>query len=478
MKKVIFLIFCFLFLFLKPSPASASNEVILERPLGITILENRNLLVADGGGKDWTTNGAKVIELTRNGEIVWIYDEGLTFPHKAIKLQNRNILIVDTTNDRLLEVNKEKEIVWTTDSLFLSDNTKLKKPKDVLEVEENIFLVADTNNGRIIKINKKGQILWQRFGLKNPTSIDFKDGNILIVEFEARRVFEIDKFGKEIWSLNKENITGDFQPITASFLENGSYMISDRGENRILEVNKEKEIVFKLDENLNSPFSALKRNEGIIISDSAHSRIIEINAQNDTSWVFRNMGDVKPINFSNGDFEKDEDQNNIADDWIAGNLLSEGRGSFSISNLANKGDQSAKISYDGLGYLFLYQRVKIKPERDYDLVGVIKSNDFNGISRFEVIFLDNMGGQMGEAIVTPIHFGTTDWTRYETIFTTPQGAAVIDIRCMVDGIGEVWFDNLTFKQVGWQKEVGLKLSGIIILAGIILVFTANKLIKE
>ena len=58
----------------------------------------------------------RVVEYRKNGsswDPVWVYRDGLNWPRDADRLPNGNTLIVDTANDRVIEVTPDKEVVWS-----------------------------------------------------------------------------------------------------------------------------------------------------------------------------------------------------------------------------------------------------------------------------------------------------------------------------------------------------------------------------
>lgn len=52
---------------------------------------------------------------------------------------------------------------------------------------------------------------------------------------------------------------------------------------------------------------------------------------------------------------------------------------------------------------------------------------------------DNMGDR-------PIK-GTTDWTKYEITLDVPNTASLIAYGALIDGTGQIWFDNITFEVI-------------------------------
>jgi hypothetical protein len=41
--------------------------------------------------------------------------------------------------------------------------------------------------------------------------------------------------------------------------------------------------------------------------------------------------------------------------------------------------------------------------------------------------------------------GTTDWTKYEITLDVPNNASLIAYGALIDGTGQIWFDNITFE---------------------------------
>jgi hypothetical protein len=112
---------------------------MLSLPTDVTRLPNGNTLITDGG--DWTGFGSEVIEVDAMGRMVWMYDEGLTFAHSAKLTVKGNILISDTTNNRIFEVNRDGKVVWTSESWrkgsgTLSDGSRFNYPNDAEETPE------------------------------------------------------------------------------------------------------------------------------------------------------------------------------------------------------------------------------------------------------------------------------------------------------------------------------------------------------
>ena len=485
MKRKIWLLplFILVVFFIFAKQTLSQGGIIVDRPLGVERLANGHTLIVDGGGWDWTNQGSEIIEVDQYGKIVWSWQDGLVFAHSIEELANGNLLIVDSTKNRLLEVSRDKKIVWSSESWAkgsLADGSCFDYPNDVEELANGHFLVTDRNNNRVIEIDSSGRIYWQKRKLNQPHNANrLTNGNTLISNSGNDQVIEINPAGQVIWSYGNTKDGFLYWPQDMDKLENGNYLITDTRHHRVIEVTPEGKETWEYKEFLSFPYEADRLiNGNTLISDSSHARVIEVNPEGKIVWQFHNAPKLEYKRVFYGSFEKDRDGDGWPDNWLRGNLLAEGQGVFSWEkNIFKDGHHSARIDYQGTGMIFWHQYYPVRPGREYDLIGFIKSQDLEGYSRFEVIFVDKLGGQIGLTVRTPDHQGTTKWTRYETIFTPPQKAVAADIWCLVEGNGTTWFDEISLKQIGWQKVLGVKLSLGIILGGVVIALLLNKFVK-
>lgn len=121
-------------------------------------LSNGNILVSD-------SRNNRIIEVNYSSkEIVWIYDENLNWPRDADELSNGNILITDSLHNRIFEIIKEsKEIVWS-----YSLDTIMPYEADGLENGNVLF--SNGWGGGIYEVNRDGIIVW-RYGISFVKSI-------------------------------------------------------------------------------------------------------------------------------------------------------------------------------------------------------------------------------------------------------------------------------------------------------------------
>ncbi len=203
------------------------------------------------------------------------------------------------------------------------------------------LLMADQFNNRVIETDPAGNIVWS-FGL-GPN--DFSAKSIIGVNDAQRvgpftlmagtgtppgvipqapdgvadnRIILVNPFGHIVWQYGQFGVTGSgpnqlSTPVQCTWLPNAHVLISDQGNNRIIEVNLRKQIVWQFpgsdtnaSDQLSSPNSAeLLENGHILISDEGNSRALEVTRDDQVVKVFTAGGTVGAVAFAsrldNGD---------------------------------------------------------------------------------------------------------------------------------------------------------------------------------
>jgi len=454
-NKTIFLAF-FLFFLASKRVVLAKTDYFLDRPLEIEILENGNFLVADGGGWDWTNQGSELLIINRNKEIIWNFKDSLVFAHSAHRFSNGEIVITDTTNDRIIAVDKKaKKIIWTSQDWGggtgkLSDGSKLDYPNEALETDNKTILVTDRNNDRVLEIEKDGQVLWQYKGLKRPhNASQIEENEFLVSDSEKNRVIIINRKGQILWQFDggeeKLNWPRDVEKIN-----NGNFLITDTRNHRVVEITESKEKVWEFKDGLYWPYEAERLENGnTLICDSQNRRVIEISPDKKVVWHWRLGEPAKPGRFENGSFEKEE--SGFPKGWIKADLLAEGEGKFSLDgSQAYDGQKSARLDYQGEGFIFWLQRISVIPGQKYQLSGFVKTDleeDGRSWARYELWWENENGGFVGQPLVSSKSEGKLNWTKREWSGAAPQGAIAVNIRALMTGSGTTWFDDIV-----WQEE--------------------------
>jgi hypothetical protein len=177
------------------------------------------------------------------------------------------------------------------------------------------ILITDQFNNRVIEINPEGNIVWQYGHGPNDTSAQAivgtndaeRVGNLTLMSGTGippggtknckagcpdNRVLLVNQAGTIVWQYGKFGVTGFGPnqlntPVQNTYLPNGHVLITDQGNQRIIEVRPEdNSIVWQYGENgvsgvgleqLNSPNSAeLLANGDVLIADESNNRAIEV----------------------------------------------------------------------------------------------------------------------------------------------------------------------------------------------------------
>jgi hypothetical protein len=232
-----------------PGPHGVSGPNDAERLSGgLTLISGTGVPSGVPGTVACVDNRVFVVD--QSGGIVWQYGvAGLTgsgfnrlnVPVFAIQLPNHHFLITDQGNNRIIEVNASKHVVWSYGPA--SGPGALNSPNSAELLRNGHILIADENNNRVIEINRAGHILWQY------------SAGILTAAFASR-------------------------------LANGDTLITDAGHNRVVEVSHNKTVVFQYFTNLtagsnvtSSPTNAVRIGGGdVLITDELNNRVIVIDA--------------------------------------------------------------------------------------------------------------------------------------------------------------------------------------------------------
>ena len=219
-----------------------------------------------------------------------------------------NVLITDQFNNRVIEVDRNKHIVWS----FGSGNPGLCNPgpgaiiglNDAERLSDGLTLLAGTGipagassflpNGcvdnRVIVVNKSGRIVWQ-YGQAGVTgsgsnelnvpvfAIQLPNHHFLITDQGNNRIIEVNKEKEVVWSYGPTSGPGALNnPNSAELLPNGHILIADENNNRAIEITRGGKIVWQIgaESGLNIvAFASRLPNGETLITDSGNSRIVK-----------------------------------------------------------------------------------------------------------------------------------------------------------------------------------------------------------
>lgn len=191
----------------------------LSTPVQNTWLPNAHVLITDQSNE-------RIIEVNLGKQIVWQYPNGgaaaLSNPNCAELLQNGNILICDENNNQALEVTHTtpSTLVNTYTHAFsniLHGDIPFSGVAFASRLPNGHTLITDSNNARIVETDESGTLFWEYFTntdpLSNPRCLPPPTG-----------------------------CTGPL-PTRAVRLRNGNTLISDQYNHRVIEVSPDLQIV-------------------------------------------------------------------------------------------------------------------------------------------------------------------------------------------------------------------------------------------
>lgn len=228
-----------------------------------------------------------------------------------------NLLITDQFNNRVIEVNPlTKQIVWS----FGSGNSKLCNPgphavigpNDAERLSGGLTAIVGTGipsgvpgttacvDNRMIVVDPAGAIVWQ-YGVAGKTGSGFDRLNVpvfviqlpnhhfLITDQGNNRIIEVNLAKKVVWSYGPTSGPGALNsPNSAELLPNGHILIADELNNRAIEITGAGKIVDSWSHGLNTvAFASRLPNGDTLITDSGHNRVVEFNAQHQVVFQYR-----------------------------------------------------------------------------------------------------------------------------------------------------------------------------------------------
>jgi outer membrane protein assembly factor BamB len=208
---------------------SGHNE--LNTPVQNTLLTNFDVLITDQGNQ-------RVIEVDPfANKIVWQYGttgvagcgkNELNSPNSAELLANGHILVADESNNRVIEVTRNRTIVWSYGSCT---SAELSGAAFASRLPNGQTLITDSNNHRILGVSATKKIEFEYDTTSQPGSCDaagtcplpsravrLANGNTLISNQFENQVFEIDPQKKIVWAQGRIDDAGaGFDELNAPY---------------------------------------------------------------------------------------------------------------------------------------------------------------------------------------------------------------------------------------------------------------------
>ncbi len=235
--------------------------------------------------------------------------------------QPGNILITDQFNNRVVEIDPAGNIVWqfgngpndTSAHSIVGTNDAERVGTLTLMAGTGIPSGGTTNckksgcpDNRVLLVNKNGKIVWQygKFGvggfapdqLNTPVQNTYlPNGNVLITDQGNQRIIEVRQADKAIvWQYGTNGIVGNgpdqlSNPNSAELLANGNVLIADENNDRAIEVThvygQPSTIVMTFTAS-GMAFASRLPNGNTLLTDSNNSRIVEVDASDSVVWEY------------------------------------------------------------------------------------------------------------------------------------------------------------------------------------------------
>ena len=221
-------------------------------------------------------------------------------PLAVERLPNGNTLIADAGDEagfgsEIVEVDPVGNIVWNY-------NEGLKFVHSGRRLKNGNTLITDTTNNRLIEVTMDRKMVMNSDDWGEGTgrlsdgshlhypneAFELQDGTFLVTDRNNDRCLQVDRKVNALWVFEKKL----HHPHNANPLPNENILISDSDGNRILEINRKREIVWSYGDGsiqtLWWPRGAIRlENRNTLITDSKNHRIIEISPDKKVIWKFQ-----------------------------------------------------------------------------------------------------------------------------------------------------------------------------------------------
>ena len=207
-------------------------------------------------------NGApdnRVVLVDPFGKIVWQYGQFgqsgsgpnlLNTPVQCTWLPNFHVLITDQANNRIIEVNLAKKIVWQYPGSNTNAADQLNSPNSAELLENGHILISDENNNRAIEVTRGHHIvkIFTAGGTVGAVAFSSRldNGHTLLTDAGNSRAVEVDANDNAVWQYvtNTDPLSTPAPlPTRAIRLHNGDTLISDQFNNRVIRVSPAGQIV-------------------------------------------------------------------------------------------------------------------------------------------------------------------------------------------------------------------------------------------
>jgi hypothetical protein len=222
------------------------------------------------------------------------YSPSIVYTDPHVVLEKRVFYVLDHKNNSIVKVNRKGKVTW---HYGFDMGQSLAKPAYCMAQKQagQSVWIADTHHNRVLEVGLADKTLYRELkgpahdGLSWPRSIQIKDDAFLIADQRNRRLVEfvLTPDGEQQVQWQFDDPQWISAPHYAEYLENGNLLFVDAFLNHVVEVTRDKKVVWRYNHGLFSPIFATRlANQNTLISDTHHHRVIEVNPEKQTVWEY------------------------------------------------------------------------------------------------------------------------------------------------------------------------------------------------
>jgi hypothetical protein len=209
----------------------------------VQVLPNKNVLINHGG---------VVEEVAPDRKVVWSVGRPIVTSAESVqRLANGNTLIADNGRMKVIEIDKDKKVVWEFD---VPNDNKRKTPtmRQVRRLDNGNTLICASTEDKVLEVSPEKKVVWSH-ALPFPyLATRLANGNTLISSGDGYGsprgffVVEVSKEGKELWKYGGDGAPEEQKlkwPSGHVRLANGNTLIAEARGAVIREVSPDKKIV-------------------------------------------------------------------------------------------------------------------------------------------------------------------------------------------------------------------------------------------
>ena len=218
-----------------------------------------------------------IAEVNREGKVVWQYEckpkagyTGRIEVHAFQQLPDGNVMIAESGNRRIIEVNREGKIVREV-PLTVENPNPHRDTRMARKLESGNYLVCHEGDGKIREYDPTGKVVWtyqmdlggrpkapghgvEGHGVEVYGAVRLPNGNTLIAGGNNNRVLEVNPKGEIVWKIEHNELPGIQLAwvTTLHALPNGNIIVGNchAGPNnpQLFEVTRDKKVVWKFND--------------------------------------------------------------------------------------------------------------------------------------------------------------------------------------------------------------------------------------